>query len=318
MTLEIDLTEQVRQRALEQGFDLIGVAESGPARTGDALDRWLADGMHGDMAYMSRTRNTRLDPQHLLDGCRSVIVVAMSYRTGLPESGSFDPMEGRAWVSRYAWGRDYHKTIKKRLVRLGRWLSERRPDCNWRTCVDTAPVLEREWAARAGLGWVGKNTMVMNRRLGCELFLGILLTDLSLRPDTPVPEHCGTCTACLDACPTGALVEPFVLDARRCVAYLTVEHRTEIPRELQRKMGTMIAGCDICQEVCPWTRKGAADLHEEFGPAAGRYRPRIRDLQRLTEEEFRIWRRGSALNRISFAQFRRNLAIARRNAARVG
>jgi epoxyqueuosine reductase len=243
-----------------------------------------------------------------------VIVVAMSYRCSLPDSGSFDPEDGRVWVSRYAWGRDYHKIIRKRLTRLGRWLGEQRPGSSWRTCVDTSPILEREWAARAGLGWIGKNTMVMNRRLGSELFLGVLLTDIPFRADKPAPEHCGTCTACLDACPTGALVKPRVLDARRCIAYLTVEHRAEIPREIEPSVSTMIAGCDICQEVCPWTRKGAADLHEEFSPAAGRFRPRLRDLVRFTEQEYRAWRRGSALNRISFKQFRRNLTIARRNA----
>jgi epoxyqueuosine reductase len=237
----------------------------------------------------------------------------MSYRTGFPPSTTVTAGDGRVWVSRYAWGRDYHRILKKKLVRLGRWLGEQRPGCSWRACVDTAPVLEREWAAHAGLGWIGKNTMLLNRQLGSELFLGLLLTGLDLEPDRARPEHCGTCTACLDACPTQAFVEPQVLDARRCVAYLTVEHHSEIPAELKDGMGVMVAGCDICQEVCPWTRRAPVDLHPEFAPHPDRLHPRLSDLESMTEDEYRSWRRGSSLNRISYRQFRRNLAAARRN-----
>jgi len=155
--------------------------------------------------------------------------------------------------------------------------------------------------------------MLLNRQLGSELFLGLLLTDLDLEPDRARPEHCGTCTACLDACPTQAFVEPRVLDARRCVAYLTVEHHSEIPAELKDGMGVMVAGCDICQEVCPWTRRAPVDLHPEFAPHPDRLHPRLADLESMTEDEYRSWRRGSSLNRISYRQFRRNLAAARRN-----
>lgn len=307
------LAPDLKKRALDEGFDLVGVASAGPARTADALDRWLAQDMHGEMGYMERTRGVRSDPGNLLEGCRSVIAVAMSYHTSAPPSTAAATSDGRVWVSRYAWGRDYHRILKKKLVRLGRWLAERQPGCGWRACVDTAPVLEREWAARAGLGWIGKNTMLLNRKLGSELFLGLLLTDLELEPDRPRPDHCGTCTACLDACPTRAFPEPRVLDARRCVAYLTVEHRSEIPAEFAHGVGAMVAGCDICQEVCPWTRRAPADLHPEFAPHPDRSRPRLADLESLTEEDYRQWRRGSPLNRISYEQFRRNLAVAGRN-----
>ena len=308
-----ELTRDLRRRALEEGFDLVGVAAAGPARTASALERWLDAGMHGEMAYMTRTRRLREDPSALLPNCRSVVAVAMSYRSNHPDSSSFSDADGRVWVSRYAWGRDYHRILKKILVRLGRWLERRRPGSAWRACVDTAPVLEREWAANAGLGWIGKNTLLLNRKLGSELFLGVLLTDLELLPDSPRPEHCGACTACLDACPTHAFVEPLVLDARRCIGYLTVEHRSEIPEDLRPELGSMIAGCDICQEVCPWTRRAPADLHPEFSPAPHRLRPTLGDLEALDEEGYREWRRGSALNRISFAQFRRNLAVVRAN-----
>jgi epoxyqueuosine reductase len=237
----------------------------------------------------------------------------MSYRSAQPDSTSLTTEDGHVWVSRYAWGRDYHRILKKKLVRLGRWLAGRVSDAQWRACVDTAPILEREWAVRAGLGWIGKNTLLLNRELGSELFLGVLLTDQNLVADQPRGEHCGTCTACLDACPTSAFPEPKVLDARRCVGYLTVEHRSEIPEELRTAIGPMVAGCDICQEICPWTQRAPSDLHRDFAPVPTRYCPLLVELEGMDEEAYREWRRGSTLNRIRFEQFRRNLQVAREN-----
>jgi epoxyqueuosine reductase len=313
VTTDRELTGALKRRALEEGFDLVGVARSGGATTAGRLRAWLAAGLHGDMGWMAATRDVRSDPESLLPGCRSVVSVAMSYRTSRPPSNDPPPGADRVWVSRYAWGRDYHRVLKKRLLRLGRWLADRRPGCGWRACVDTAPILEREWAARAGLGWIGKNTMLLNRELGSELFLGVLLTDLELTPDGPTTEHCGRCTACLDACPTGAFPEPGLLDARRCVSYLTIEHRGEIPRELEAGMGAMVAGCDLCNEACPWTRRAPADLHPEFLPAPGRERPMASELESLGEAGWRVWRTGSALNRIPWTSLQRSLAVARRN-----
>lgn len=310
------LTANLKRRARDEGFDLVGVAEASGANSSARLEQWLDDGMHGEMAYMKRSRRLRSDPRLLLPGCRSVIAVAMSYRCDQADSSAIDARQGRVWVSRYAWGRDYHRVLKKRLIRLGRWLAEQRPGTRWRLCVDTAPILEREWAARAGLGWIGKNTHLLNRQLGSEIFLGLLLTDQVLEADGPRADHCGTCTACLDACPTAAFPRPGVLDARRCVAYLTIEHRSSIADDLQPGMGVMIAGCDICQEVCPWNRRAPTDLHSEFAPAAGRLRPRLDELENLDEEGYASWRRGSALGRIRFDQFRRNLGIARKNLER--
>lgn len=311
------LTFELKQEALAQGFDLVGVAASGPAETSGHLRRWLEGGMHGDMAYMARTALARTDPAHLLPGCRSVVAVAMSYHTAHPLSASSPPADGsRVWISRYAWGRDYHRVLKKHLVSLGRWLSDQRPGARWRACVDTAPILEREWAARAGLGWVGKNTSLLNRRLGSELFLGTLLTDLELIPDGRGAEHCGRCTACLDACPTAAFVAPRVLDARRCVAYLTVEHRGPIPEAVRADMATMVAGCDVCQEVCPWTARAPTTTHPEFEPVAHRFRPLLAQLEAMDEAAFRAWRAGSPLTRVPYSQFRRSLAVARCNLAR--
>jgi epoxyqueuosine reductase len=313
------LTGELKECALAAGFDLVGVASADRARTADHLRAWLEAGMHGEMEWMATTVETRADLRLLLPGCRSVVAVAMSYRSSAPPSTEATvASEGRAWVSRYAWGRDYHKVLKRRLLRLGHWLVEQVPGAGWRVTVDTAPALEREWAARAGLGWIGKNTMLLNRRLGSELFLGLLLTDVELEPDAPATAHCGRCTACVEACPTGAFPRPWVLDARRCVAYLTVEHRGPVPVELEPAMATMVAGCDRCNEICPWTRRAPADLHPELGPGADRERPSLEVLEALDEEGYREWRQGSALTRIPFAAFRRNLGIARRNLQRSG
>ncbi len=310
----MELAAALKDRAVGLGFDLVGIARAGPAEGADALHRWLGDGRHAGMEWMAATAEARGDPRRLLPGCRSVVAVAISYRTSPAGSSSFERApDDRVWISRYAWGRDYHRLLKKRLVRLGRWLAAARPGTGWRACVDTAPVLEREWAARAGLGWIGKSTMLLNRRLGSELFLGLLLTDLELPPDPPTTAHCGRCTACLDACPTQAFPSPGVLDARRCLAYLTVEHRGELPEELAGALGRTVAGCDVCNEVCPWTRRAPADLHAELQPAPHRFRPRLGELERLDEEGWRTWRQGSALNRIPFRQLRRTLRAVRSN-----
>jgi len=310
--MRASLTSRLKARALGEGFDLVGVASAGPADGAERLRRWLDAGYGAGMTWMARTAALRADPVALLPGCRSVVAVAMSYRSSLPDSTEAPP-PGRVWISRYAWGRDYHRLLKRRLVRLGRWLAGEAPGCGWRVAVDTAPVLEREWAARAGLGWIGKSTMLLNRRLGSELFLGVLLTDVELTPDRPVPDHCGRCTACLDACPTGAFPEPGELDARRCIAYLTVEHRGAFLPEAEGSTGRMVAGCDICNEVCPWTRRAPADLHPELAPASHRHWPELVALEELDEAGWRAWREGSALNRIPWREMRRNLAAARRH-----
>ncbi len=308
---------RLKERARAEGFDLVGVARAGPASGAENLRRWLDAGYDAGMAWMGRTAAVRADPSELLADCRSVVAVAISYRSSLPASTE-SPPRGRVWVSRYAWGRDYHRLLRRRLLGLGRWLAGEVPGCGWRIAVDTAPVLEREWAARAGLGWIGKNTMLLNRRLGSELFLGVLLTDLELVPDRPLPEHCGRCTACLDACPTDAFPEPRVLDARRCVAYLTVEHRGDFQPGMEHATGRMVAGCDVCNEVCPWTRRAPADLHPELAPAPHRYWPTLVALESLGGEGWRKWREGSALSRIPWPEMRRNLAAARRALAAHG
>lgn len=306
------LASDLKSRALDEGFDLVGIAAAEESLGAAALRRWLDAGMHGEMAYMATTSDVRSDIRRLLPECQSVVAVGLSYHTSQPESRSSTDPE-TAWISRYAWGRDYHKILKKKLIRLGRWVAEHHPGTGWRACVDTAPALEREWAAKAGLGWIGKNTMLVNRRLGSEIFLGLLLTEIELEPDTPAPEHCGRCTACLDACPTDAFVAPRLLDARRCIAYVTVEQRGPIAEDLKEPLGNMAAGCDICNEVCPFTRKAPADLHQEFQPAPHRFRPALADLEALDDSGWRAWRQGSPLNRIPHPALKRTLSVIREN-----
>ncbi len=298
--------DAVKARALALGFDLVGIAAAGPTPAATDLRRWLAAGYHGEMAYLAATADERADPRLLLADCRSVVVVAMSYRTHYPPSFAHRDLQ-RVWVSRYAWGKDYHLVLRRKLARLGRLLAAAGHD--WRAAVDTTPIMERAWAAAAGLGWIGKNTQLINRRLGSELFLGVLLTTAELAADRPVAAHCGRCTACLDACPTAAFVAPGVLDARRCVAYLTVEHDGAISADQVAGLGRMVAGCDICQEVCPWTMRAPPDLHREVLPRDHRYNPRGGDLWRQDEAAYLAWRAGSALLRIPYARMRRNLAL---------
>jgi len=311
----MNLASDLKAKALGDGFDLVGIAAAGETRGADALRRWLNAGMHGEMAYMAETADVRSDIRRLLPGCQSVVAVALSYHTSLPESRSSTDSD-TVWISRYAWGRDYHRILKKKLMRLGRWLTDLQPGTGWRACVDTAPALEREWAARAGLGWIGKNTMLINRRLGSELFLGLLLTDVELEPDATAPEHCGRCTICLDACPTDAFPEPRLLDARRCIAYVTVEHRGPIAEDLEVPLGNMAAGCDICNEVCPFTKKAPADLNQEFQPAPHRFQPALADLENLDDSAWRTWRQGSPLNRIPYQALKRTLSVIRKNAGK--
>jgi len=305
-TLMMNLGNRLKAHALDLGFDLVGIARAASAEGADALHAWLEAGMHGSMDFMRRNEELRGDPRLLLSDCRSILAVAMSYHSSSAPSMEINGEE--CWISSYAWGRDYHHVMKKKLIRLGRWL-ENETGCSWRATVDTAPVLEREWAARAGLGWIGKNTMLINRKFGSELFLGLLLNTLPLEPDTPSGEHCGKCTACLEACPTDAFAAPRVLNAEKCIAYLTIEHEGDIHIEQAEKMERHLAGCDRCNEVCPFNRNAPTDLHPEYLPRPGLYRPKLKDIQALDEDGWRRLRQGSPLNRISYPRLRRTLKV---------
>jgi epoxyqueuosine reductase len=296
------LTAEVKRHALALGFDRVAIGPAGPPVHADAFERWLDAGYAGDMHYLARGRQVRLDPQRLLPGARSVVAVALSY-------GPASEADGWQPVACYARGRDYHDVIRPRLVALGARLRELAgPETRSRACIDTSAVLERDLAARAGLGWVGKNTNLLDQRLGSFFFIGIVLTTAELHADEVVPDRCGTCMACLDACPTGAFVAPYLLDARRCISYLTIEHRGPIEDELRPAIDGWIFGCDVCQTVCPWNRKAPAPTEQSF--RAREPLDSFETLLGLDEDEFRARFKGSAVRRAKRSGLARNLALA--------
>src|SRR5262245_10868420 len=258
----IPLEGRLKQRAHELGFELVGIAAASPADHFEHLRAWLDHDLAGEMDYMHRQGEARRHPSSILPEVCSIVMVGMNYSAGGEQLSPKDemgtsahpPMDGR--VARYAWGEDYHDVLRRRLHQLLDWLQNEVPGVRGRGVVDTAPLLERDFARRAGLGWFGKNTMLINKRLGSYFFLGALLLDRELRPDPPHEmAHCGTCTACLDACPTQAFLQPGLLDARRCISYLTIELKGPVPANLREPMGEWVFGCDVCQEVCPWNHK---------------------------------------------------------------
>jgi epoxyqueuosine reductase len=306
----------VKARARELGFDRVAIGPAEPPEHGDALEAWLDAGYAGTMGYLERGRADRLDPARLLPGCRSVIAVAMSYNPVSPAGEGSGPARVAApdddWrgVSRYARGRDYHDVIRPRLVELGEFIRTAAGAAS-RVAVDSSAILERDLAARAGLGWVGKNTNLLTPSLGSYFFIGIVLTTAVLPFDQREPDRCGTCTACLDACPTRAFVAPYVLDARRCISYLTIEHRGDITGELADQIGGWVFGCDVCQEVCPWNRKAEAGHEPALGPSGTL--GALESLLELDPEAFRARFRGSALTRTKRAGLLRNAAIVLAN-----
>jgi epoxyqueuosine reductase len=297
------LASRLKAQAYGLGFDLAGVVRLGPSDTFPRFQEWLRAGQHGEMGYMARGENARADPRVHLPQARSALVVAINY-DGTQPSGP---------IARYARGDDYHDVMLVRLRVLENWLKSDAGRAVWsRAYVDTGPFLERDMARRAGLGWFGKNTTLLHPQLGSFFLLGTLFTDLDLEPDAPFEtEHCGTCTRCLDACPTGAFVAPHVLDARRCISYLTIELRGAIPPDLREAMGTLVFGCDICQDVCPWNVKFSRAA--EAGPLAPRdenREPDLAELLLLSEEQFRSRFARSPVRRAKRRGLARNAAIA--------
>jgi epoxyqueuosine reductase len=303
------IEERIKDHALKLGFDLVGIAAATEAETFPAYHQWLQEGMAGEMGYLVRQAEARRHPEAIFGPVRSLVVVAMNYKPADSDAGAASPLTGK--VARYARGIDYHELLWRRLDDLLAWIQKLVPGCKGRGVVDTAPLLERDFARRAGLGWFGKNTMLLNKRLGSYFYLGALLLDLALHPDPPhAAQHCGTCTACLDACPTAAFTGPGVLDARKCISYLTIELRGTMPPELREPMSDWVFGCDICQEVCPWNRKapvaGEPALHESY--PSGRID--LVALLEISEQEFRSRFRHSPVWRSRWSGMRRNAAIA--------
>ncbi|MEE9305637.1 MAG: tRNA epoxyqueuosine(34) reductase QueG [bacterium] len=309
----MDLTSAVKAEASRLGFDLVGVAPATPTAEHGRLAEWLKKGLHGRMAYMARQPARRMDVRRVLDECRSVVVVGLLYNTDEPFSTNLDD-PARGWVSRYGWGDDYHGLMEKKLGELAAFIESVAPGVATRSYVDTGPVMEKALAQAAGLGWIGKNTCLLNDELGSFLFLGVVLTTAQIEPDAPAVDQCGSCTACLQACPTDALVEPYVLDARRCISYLTIELKEAIPTELRADMGRHLFGCDICQDVCPYNPGPSLTRQEGFAARPALLHPLLAELASWDEEAFRSATRRSPLRRPKFRGFRRNLAVALANA----
>ena len=307
-TAEI-LSTKIKAAAQQLGFDLVGISPVQLPPHGESFARWLRDGFAGELGYMSRTKALRRDPNELVPWAQSIISVGMNYYT--PYARSQNPAAAEGWISRYAWGDDYHELIKARLEQL---LETIRTLCDGkiegRAFVDSGPVLERDFAGVAGLGWIGKNTHLISPKRGSWFFLGELFVDLPLAYDRPMRDRCGQCDLCLKTCPTNAFAGPYILDARRCISYLTIELKGAMPRHLRSLVGNHIFGCDICQEVCPYNVKAQATAEAAFGPRPGLFAPQLIPLLSLTDAEFRQRFRGSPILRAKRRGFVRNVAVA--------
>jgi epoxyqueuosine reductase len=307
------LATQIKEKARGLGFDLVGFAPAQRSRHAEYVREWLAAGRAGSMAYLEKRLDERIDPAVYLPGAQSIICVAMNYHFPLEEVAE----EARSFhgrIARYALGDDYHEIIKQRLHALADWIREIAPDAQTRAAVDTAPVLERELADMAGIGWVGKNTCVINPRVGSWLLLGQIITTLALPADEPMADHCGTCTRCIDACPTAAITQPYQLDASRCISYLTIEHRAEIPAEFHAPIGDWIYGCDICQDVCPHNSRAPAGTETRLAPRFPTGSLDAREVLQWDEQAYRDRLRQSAMKRIKLPVLKRNAQIVLNNA----
>ena len=304
--------ETVKALARECGFELAGVALAEPLKEDFArYEAWVGEGKAGEMRYLTdRRAEVRRDPGSLLAGARAIICVGKLYNQPVEP-----PAEGHAVISRYAWGHDYHDVLREALEQLAHKLAALEPH-EWKVCVDTAPLLERSYARQAGLGWIGRNTCLINEPLGSWFFLGELLTTLELEPDSPPADRCGSCTACISACPTAAIVAAgdgtWTLDSRLCISYLTIELRGDIPQELHAGLGPHVFGCDICQQVCPWNSRAPFTTDAAFAPVYDTT-PSLDELAALTAEDFRARFRHTPVARPKYDGFQRNVQIALSN-----
>ncbi len=302
-----DLTRRLKARAVELGFDRVGVADARTPPDYDRFREWLDAGRAAGMDYLERHAEARAHPAHVFEGVRSVVMVSMVY--GAPADGPSAPSPGK--IARYAKGRDYHQVLRARLAELFDWLKAERPEVQGRAVVDTAPLLERDYARLAGLGWIGKNTLLIDRKLGSFTFLGALLVDLDLEADAPHgASHCGTCTRCLDACPTGAFDGPYQLDAGRCISYWTIEHRGAIPDDQADRLDGWVFGCDVCQDVCPWNRKAPAGRVSDLEARDDWVEPDLVEWLDRSKGDWKRALRGAALERARRVGLVRNAALA--------
>ncbi len=311
--MDCGMKSQIKAWAAEMGFDDCRIARAGEASHAKEFRGWLDDGRHGGMAWMERAPERRCDPREVLAGCKAVVCLAMNY---LPAQNPFpESHPGGYRIARYAWNDDYHDLIETRLRGLDHKMQSL--GGTQKPYVDTGPVLERDFATDAGLGWNGKSTMQIHRRLGTWFFLAEILTTLELAPDASSGDHCGKCTRCIDACPTRAITAPHQLDARRCISYLTIEHKGPIPEEFREAMGDRIYGCDDCLDACPWNRFAAVSREMTFHARGSIFENRLRDFLELDDEAFRKLFAGSPIKRIKRARFLRNVCVALGNTGSV-
>jgi epoxyqueuosine reductase len=308
------LAEKIKKYGIDLGFQQIGITDIDLAAAEEKLQIWLANQFHGEMNYMEKHGMLRARPNELQPGTIRIITARMDYLT--PEISLLNILKNpfKAYISRYALGRDYHKLLRKRLEQLAQHIQNEIGAFQYRVFCDSAPVMEKPLAEKSGLGWIGKNTNIINSKTGSWFFLGVIFTDLPLPIDNPATEHCGSCNACLDACPTNAFVAPFQLDARRCISYLTIEYKGIIPESLRKPMGNRIYGCDDCQIVCPWNKFANYSREAGFEPRHQLGHSDLITLFNWSEKEFKEKTQGSAIRRISYEQWQRNIAIALGNA----
>ena len=299
-------SELIKNEAKKMGFIFCGIAKAGfLEEEAPRLEAWLKKGMHGEMQYMENHFDKRLDPRLLVDGAKSVISLGLNYYT---EDIQVDPSSPK--ISKYAYGVDYHHVIKGKLKQLLEIINEKIGEVGGRAFVDSAPVLDKAWAKKAGLGWVAKNTNLINQKAGSFFFLAELIVDIELEYDiAPTADHCGTCTRCIDACPTEAIVAPYVVDGSRCISYLTIELKNEIPKEFSGKMDNWMFGCDVCQDVCPWNKFSVLNTEPSFTPHADLLHLNKKDWEEITEDVFQKAFKNSAVKRTKFSGLKRNISF---------
>ncbi|MBM55620.1 MAG: tRNA epoxyqueuosine(34) reductase QueG [Euryarchaeota archaeon] len=296
-------TEWLKQKAIELGFISVGVSKAEElTEEAPRLERWLKEGMHGEMKYMEGHFEKRLDPRKLVPGTKSVVSLLFNYHN--PEVNSKDD---EFKISQYAVGTDYHFVLKRKLKELLKMMKEEWGDVEGRVFVDSAPVLERVWAAKSGLGWIGKNSLLLSKKRGSYFFTAEMMLDIEFEYDVPVADHCGSCTSCIDACPTGAIIQPYIVDGSKCISYFTIELKGAIPEPMAGKFDNWIFGCDVCQEVCPWNRHSSPTTEPEFTPTDGILEMTKSDWIDLTEEIFRDYFKSSPVMRTGFEGLKRNI-----------
>lgn len=311
-----ELTRELKAEARRLGFDGCGAAKAVRLdEEAGRLEQWLLDDRHASMSWMENHFEKRVDPRRLVEGAQSVISVIHNYYQPTPSRSAPGPATGK--ISRYAWGDDYHVVMKEKLFALFEWLDEKLGGVGGRAFIDSAPVLDKAWAQRSGLGWIGKHSNLLNRSLGSYFFIGELIVDAPLEYDEQAVDHCGSCTRCIDACPTDAIYRPYVVDANRCISYWTIEHRdNDIPPDLSAKFGRWIFGCDICQDVCPWNKYKRPTGESRYDPRPGVTDTELQTWMELDLEEFRRRFRKSPIKRARYDGFKRNLRVALANASR--